>query len=46
LERLVLQYEDRIKMDREELQRQIREKSERLQAEKDNADAKFDAKRK
>jgi len=33
-------------MDREELQRQIREKSERLQAEKDNADAKFDAKRK
>ncbi len=33
-------------MDREELQRQIREKSQRLQAEKDNADAKFDAKRK
>ena len=27
LERLVQQYEDRIKMDREELQRQIREKS-------------------
>lgn len=33
-------------MDREELQREIREKSQRLQAEKENADAKFDAKRK
>ena len=33
-------------MDREELQREIKEKSQRLQAEKENADAKFDAKRK
>lgn len=46
LERTVQRYEDRIKMDREELQREIREKSQRLQAEKENADAKFDAKRK
>jgi len=33
-------------MDREELQREIKEKSQRLLAEKENADAKFDAKRK
>ncbi len=46
LERTVQRYEDRIKMDREELQREIKEKSQRLQAEKENADAKFDAKRK
>lgn len=39
-------YEDRIKMDRDELQRELKEKSQRLQAEKENADAKFDAKRK
>jgi len=33
-------------MDREELQREIKEKSQRLIDEKENADAKFDAKRK
>ena len=33
-------------MDREELQREIKEKSQRLQAEKENAEAKFDRKRK
>lgn len=33
-------------MDREELQREIKEKSQRLQAEKENAEAKFDMKRK
>ena len=33
-------------MDREELQREIREKSQRLQAEKENAEAKFEMKRK
>lgn len=33
-------------MDRDELQRELKEKSQRLQAEKENADAKFDAKRK
>ena len=33
-------------MDREELQREIKEKSQRLQAEKENAVAKFDMKRK
>lgn len=33
-------------MDREELQREIKEKSQRLQAEKENAEAKFDQKRK
>ena len=30
LERTVQRYEDRIKMDREELQREIKEKSQRL----------------
>ena len=33
-------------MDREELQREIKEKSQRLQAEKENAEAKFDRQRK
>lgn len=33
-------------MDREELQREIREKSQKLQAEKENAEAKFEMKRK
>lgn len=39
-------YDERIKTDREEMQREIREKSQRLQAEKENVEAKFDVKRK
>lgn len=46
LERTVQRYEERIKMDREEMQRELKEKSAKLTCEKENAEAKFEAKRK
>jgi len=42
----VQRYDERIKTDREEMQREMKEKSQRLMAEKENVEAKFDAKRK
>lgn len=46
MERTVQRYEERIKMDREEMQREVREKAQKLTVEKENAEAKFEAKRK
>jgi len=42
----VQRYDERIKTDREEMQREMKEKSQRLMAEKENVEAKFDSKRK
>jgi len=42
----VQRYEDRIKIDREEMQREIKEKQQRIQTEKEHADSKYEAKRK
>ena len=44
-ERTVSRYEDRIKMDKEEMQREVKDRSARLQEEKEAAEAKYQAKR-
>ena len=45
-ERTVQRYEDRIKIDKEEMQREIKDRSQRLLEEKEAAEAKYQAKRK
>lgn len=45
-ERTVQRYEDRIKIDKEEMQREIKDRSQRLVEEKEAAEAKYQAKRK
>lgn len=42
----VKRYEERIKMDKEEMQREIKDRSQRLLEEKEAAEAKYQAKRK
>ena len=44
-DRTVARYEDRIKMDKEEMQREVKDRSARLQEEKEAAEAKYQAKR-
>lgn len=44
-EKLINRYEDRIKIDREELQREYKEKLARMAEEKEQADVKYNAKR-
>lgn len=45
-ERTVQRYEDRIKIDKEEMQRELKDRSQRLLEEKEAAEAKYQAKRK
>jgi len=45
-ERTVQRYEDRIKMDKDEMQRELKDRSQRLLEEKEAAEAKYQAKRK
>ena len=45
LDKTVQRYEDRIKIDREEMQRELREKTNRLAEEKEAAEAKYQSKR-
>jgi len=45
-ERTVQRYEDRIKMEKEEMQRELKDRSQRLLEEKEAAEAKYQAKRK
>ena len=40
-ERTVARYEDRIKMDKEEMQREVKDRSARLLEEKEAAEAKY-----
>ena len=44
-DRTVSRYEDRIKMDKEEMQREVKDRSARLLEEKEAAEAKYQAKR-
>lgn len=44
-EKIIARYEDRIKMDREELQREYRDKLARMTEEKEQTDAKYNTKR-
>ena len=45
-DRTVTRYEDRIKIDKEEMQRELKDRSQRLLEEKEAAEAKYQAKRK
>lgn len=45
LDKTIQRYEDRIKIDREEIQRELREKTTRLLEEKEQSEAKYQAKR-
>jgi len=45
-ERTVQRYEDRIKIDKDEMQRELKDRSHRLLEEKEAAEAKYQAKRK
>jgi len=45
-ERTVQRYEDRIKIDKDEMQRELKDRSQRLLEEKEAAEAKYQAKRK
>ena len=45
-ERMVQRYEERIKIDKEEMQRELKDRSQRLLEEKEAAEAKYQAKRK
>ena len=45
-ERMVARYEDRIKIEKEEMQRELKDRSQRLLEEKEAAEAKYQAKRK
>ena len=45
-ERSVQRYEDRIKIDKEEMQRELKDRSQRLLEDKEAAEAKYQAKRK
>ena len=44
--RTVQRYEERIKVDKDEMQREIKDRSQRLLEEKETAEAKYQAKRK
>lgn len=44
-EKIILRYEDRIKIDREELQREYKEKMARVNEHKEQTEAKYNAKR-
>jgi hypothetical protein len=46
LEDTIKRYEERIRSDREELQKDMAEKVQRIQSEKDASDAKYEQKRK
>lgn len=44
-EKIIMRYEDRIKIDREELQREYKEKMARVTEQKEQTEAKYNAKR-
>jgi phage baseplate assembly protein W len=44
-EKIIVRYEDRIKIDREELQREYKEKMTRVNEQKEQTEAKYNAKR-